>query len=243
MNPQIAPHNLVCTVPQIMDIELAKSKVPFFESNGDVAKYFVETLKKAFSTHLAEPLDRTSAKRLETKFRSISKKEIVKRGFQKFWLRNYAQALEGFNFNSAFSFQQIFQPKIYVKKGSRNCQVILHIPAFVPSESLIFPEEATNFKIKAYLIGVSDLNYNSKENKLGPSKSLFHGKSTLKESAMLPIIRIPVDPFTTLLSLCADDVSENTSMMLVLSIFYYKKDSGRFKELKKQGAMHIEKVL
>jgi PAS domain S-box-containing protein len=40
-----------------MCIEQPKSKFPFFESKGDIAKYLVETLKKAFSTHLAEPLD------------------------------------------------------------------------------------------------------------------------------------------------------------------------------------------
>lgn len=156
-------------------------------------------------------------------------------------LSDARESLEGFEFNTANPFASGVKFKACLRNGAHRGQVILHIPAFIPMKELKVPIEATNFKLCARLISVSDFEKNG-ENLSLVDKGV-HAKEGVYETTMLPVLRIPIQSMTAQLSIPEVKPTHNDlSTLLVMGVkFYFYKDS-KFSFIPDGGMMKIVKV-
>ena len=92
--------------------------------------------------------------------------------------------------------------------------MILHFPAFVPSRETKAPEGATNFKICARLIALSDFSFDNSAKAYRQLNKEYHGRYASFDSGMLPILKMPVDPITTQLSLDQKELPDNQKLQI-----------------------------
>jgi len=121
--------------------------------------------------------------------------------------------------------------------------VILHFPAFIPEKTFKSPKGATNFKITARLIALSDYQFDQKAGGYKPVNKDLHGKFGTYESAMLPLLKIPTEPMTGMISINNRIIPEGTGLFLVMAVSFYRMDNRKFEHLSKESGMQIQKVL
>jgi len=201
-----------------------------------------KALLSSFSPEMMEICESYHCTKLTTQFKNLSKLAEGQAGTRPIYLSKYGNRMLGFEFNSQSRYKKSFNAKYHIRQGSRRDQVIIHFPAFVPDKSFERSKEATNFKINARLVALSDFRYDSNEKLFKPLNTAIHGKFSSYNSGMLPILKIPLDPMTSQLCLNQTVVPDGTSLFLIMAISFYMYDNGRFVHLCKDGCMQIKSV-
>ncbi|MEM9897194.1 MAG: hypothetical protein AAF789_12575 [Bacteroidota bacterium] len=218
--------------------ELRKNQKEF-----GIASMMAKTLRQSLSSGMSEICETYVSGKLTAKFRNLAKMEEGETGTRPLFLSKHGHLLNGFEFNSSAPYEEIFGAKYFVKPGSQRGQVILHFPAFIPMKTFKSPKGASNFKINARLIALSDYSYDQSEKGYVPVNKELHGKYGTYESAMLPLLKIPTEPMTGMISIDNRIVPEGTGLFLVMAISFYSYQSGSFQHLSKSSGMQIQKVL
>ena len=213
-----------------------------YQREFNVASSIARTLKENLTDDMTAICESYLTNKLTAQFKGLARFEEGKAGTRPIYLTKYGQELTGFDFNSLAPYRQVFSAKYFAKSGSRRGQIILHFPSFIPEKVLIYPEDATHFKISARLIALSDFGYHPHENSYRAICKEYHGRSASFDSGKLPILKIPIDPITT--QLCVDQkaIPENTSLVLVMSVSFYRNESGQYIHLNRESTMQIEQV-
>jgi hypothetical protein len=207
-----------------------------------VASVMSRTLRQNLNTDMLNICESYLANKLSARFRGLAKYENGQVGKRPIYLTKYGQQLCGFEFNSQAPFNEVFRTKYHIKAGSRRGQVILHFPSFVPQKNLLYPKDASNFKISARLISLSDFGYDNASGAYNPISKEYHGKCDSFESGMLPILKMPVDPITTHLSIDQRELPGGTTLFLLMSVSFYRYAQGKFTHLEKNSSMQIKQV-
>lgn len=208
-----------------------------------VASMMAKTLRESLTDSLTEICETYVSGRLTAQFRNLAKYEEGETGTRPLYLSKHGHNLNGFEFNTTAPYEQIFGAKYFLKTGSRRGQVIIHFPAFVPE--LTFhkkPEEATNFKIEARLVALSDYKYDQTLKVYRAMNLEFHGKYGSYQSPMLPILKISTEPMTAQVSVDHRAVPEHMGLFLVMAISFYKYENGKFHHLNRESGMSIKQV-
>ncbi len=231
--------------PTAKDIRTKKSYQQLRNNQKEfgVASMMSKTLRQSLSTCMNEICETYSSGKLTAKFRTLAKLEEGETGTRPLCPSKHGHHLNGFEFNNDSPYKKIFDAKYYVKNGSRKGQVILHFPAFIPDKAFKKPEEATNFKIVARLVALSDYTFNLSEGLYQPSNEAVHGTYGSFESPMLPLLKIPTEPMTAQVSLPNTNlVGDDIGLFLVMAVSFYKYNSGQFQHLPKESGMQIHEV-
>lgn len=207
-----------------------------------VASMMAKVLRNSLSDGMSEICETYVSGRLTAQFRNIAKYGEGKTGTRPLYLSKYGHHLNGFEFNTTAPYEQIFGAKYFVQGGSSRGHVILHFPAFIPDKTFKKPEEATNFKISARLVALSDFKYDASENIYMPMNEDLHGKYGSYQSAMLPILKIPTEPMTAHLAIEHKSIPDDTALFLVMAVSFYRYEDGKFNHLPKESGMTIKRV-
>lgn len=230
--------------PTIQDI---KTKPTYQELRNNqqefaVASMMSKVLRNSLSDSMAEICETYVSGRLTAKFKSLTKYEEGRTGTRPLCLSKHGHHLSGFEFNSTAPYEQIFGAKYFVKGGSSRGQVILHFPAFIPEKTFTKPKDATNFKINARLVALSDYKYDSTERIYRALNKDLHGKYGSYQSPMLPILKIPTEPMTAHVSIDNIKIPDDTALFLVMAVSFYHYKEGKFIHLSKESGMSIKRV-
>ncbi|MEM6736668.1 MAG: hypothetical protein AAF620_11425 [Bacteroidota bacterium] len=209
----------------------------------NVASMMAKTLRQSLSPGMSEICEAYISGKLTAKFRKLAKMEEGETGTRPLFLSKHGHLLNGFDFNANAPFEDIFGAKYFVKPGSQRGQVILHFPAFIPKKTFKSPKEATNFKIIARLIALSDYRFDHRVQGYMPLNKGLHGKYGTFEIAMLPLLKIPMEPTTGMVSINNGIVSKETGLFLIMALCFYKYEDGKFEHLNKSSSMKILQVL
>lgn len=203
-----------------------------------VATQMSKTIKESLDNEMKQIVQPHSSKKLTSIVRqSFAGNDVVGIG-------DAQEGLEHFSFNAVNSFSKGSTTKYFIRKGSGRGQVILHIPAFIPVQALQAPEEATNFKLKAHLVAISDFESNKQTEEFIACAPEDHGKVGSFESSMLPLLKIQTQPITAQVSTDRNKVlHEKSGLVLLIAVKFFKYSSGKFTHLPEKGIVEILKVL
>ena len=207
-----------------------------------VASMMAKVLRNSLSEGLTEICETYVSGRLTAQFRNIAKYEDGPTGTRPMYVTKHGHSLSGFEFNTTAPYEDIFGAKYFLKSGSKRGQVILHFPQFIPEDTFKAPHGATNFKINARLVALSDYQFDHEEESYRAMNQEFHGKYGSYQSQMLPILKIPTEPMTAHVSVDQDEVPENTALFLLMAISFYRYENGKFVHLNKNSGMTIKQV-
>ncbi len=207
-----------------------------------VASMMSDVLTSSLSGDMSEICKSQTTSRLTAKFRRLAECELGMDDARPLSISKHGHSLSGFEFNRDAKYEDIFGAKYFIKAGSRKGQVILHFPAFIPEHTFIKPEGATNFKINARLVAISDFYFNQELNSYEALHEEHHGKYGSFESPMLPILKMPTEPMTTQVSLNEKDLPEELGLFLVMSVSFFHYENGGFEHLSKKSGMTIKQV-
>lgn len=208
----------------------------------EVALEISKSLLSSFSPEMVEICESDHCMKLTAQIKNVSKLAEGQVGTRSLYLSKYGKRLNGFEFNNNAPFKKTFQAKHYIKQGSRRDQLIIHFPAFVPDKVLKRSNKATNFKISTRMVALSDVRYEYTDEKCIPLNGKLHGKFVSHDSAMLPILKMPMDSMTSQLCLNQPLFPESASLFLIMSISFYSYAHGQFVHLKNDGCVQIKKV-
>jgi len=209
-----------------------------------IASMLSKTLRNSLTTGMSAICETYVSGKLTAQFRNLAKLEQGKTGTRPLVVSKHGHLLNGFEFNPERPYQSVFDAKYFVKNSQQKGKVILHFPAFIPEKTFLYPEGATNFKINASLVSLSDYRFSNDDNCYYPSCEEDHGKSGFYESNMLPILKMPTEPITTHVSISNNgrSLDENTGVFLIMAIRFFKYSNGTFEHLSKDGAMQIKNL-
>ncbi|XOV94436.1 MAG: hypothetical protein ACFHWX_06965 [Bacteroidota bacterium] len=207
-----------------------------------VASMLSKTLRDALTGNLNEICETYVSGRLTAQFRNLVKSEEGPTGKRPFYVSKHGQLLNGFEFNTSKTYDQVFKEQYYLKAGSRCGQIILHFPAFIPDESFKCPKGATNFKVNARLVSLSDYVYDDFEETYMPLNKEIHGLFNSYETPMLPLLKIPTSPMTSQVCINHEGNDQNAAFFLIMAISFYSYENGKFVHLPNDSAMSIKKV-
>ena len=170
---------------------------------------------------------------------------VINKGFgngeEQLSIRSTAKELEKFEFNADNPFSSGVNSKFCLREGSHKGHVILHVPAFIPEKDLNVPADATNFKICARLISVSDFERNGEQATI--CNKAQHNKVGTYETTMLPVLRIPTQPLTAQLAIPnVIHLHSDVSTVLVIGIKFYSYKNSKFSFMPESGMMKIVTV-
>ena len=207
------------------------------------ASIMAKALRNSLSSRMIEICESYVSGRLTAQFRNLATKESGKNGMRPLYPSKYGHLLAGFEFNTTAPYDEIFGARYFVKCGSGRGQVILHFPSFIPIKTFKKPSVATNFKINARLVAISDYHYDCDHKKYIPLDKKNHGKYGFYDSGMLPLLKIPIEPMTTRISIeGAPHITKNVGLFLVMAISFFEYRDHRFIHLPKESAMQIKRV-
>lgn len=207
-----------------------------------VASMMAKVLRDSLSEGLTEICETYVSGRLTAQFRNLAKYEEGPTGTRPLYLTKHGHNLSGFEFNTTAPYEEVFGAKYFLKTGSIRGHVILHFPAFVPEDTFKAPKGATNYKINARLVALSDYQYDADEKVYRAINKEFHGKYGSYQSPMLPILKMPTEPMTAHVSVDQTSVPENTALFLLMAVSFYQYDKGKFTHLNKDSGMTIKQV-
>ncbi len=199
-------------------------------------------LRCSFTNGMANVCESYVSGRLKAKFRNIAKTGRQEAGYNAFLFSKFGEALNGFEFNSEHPFHDVFKARYFVKNGSNRGHLILHYPAFIPKEKLTVPEEASHFKLYTQLVTLSDFEFDD-EHGYRPISKKFHGKKSEFYSQMLPILKIPIQPITSQLSVNNGmGVPNSSGLLLTMGIHFYRYEDCKYVPMSKKSALGIVSV-
>ncbi|MEQ6121022.1 hypothetical protein [Reichenbachiella sp. MALMAid0571] len=202
-----------------------------------VASCMSKTIKESFDAEMLDLIESYNSVQLTSAIRnSFSNDSALS-------IRDTVNNLPKFDFNTSSRFDKTVMTKVFVKGGSHNGYVILHVPAFVPANELTIPDEATNFKISARLISISDFTFSKEFNAYIPVNIDAHGLFGSFHTTMLPVLRMQTQPITT--QICINKckpLESGVGTVLVVAVKFYNYDQGKFVHLSDSGTMKIMKV-
>ncbi len=207
-----------------------------------VASMMSKVLRESLSDCMTEICETYVSGRLTAQFRNLAKYEEGPTGTRPMYLSKYGHHLNGFEFNTTAPYEEIFGAKYFVQKGSKRGQVILHFPAFIPEKTFRRPAGATNFKLTARLVALSDYSFDLSQNTYRATNEDLHGKFGSFESAMLPLLKIATEPMTTMISIDHKQIPDETALFLVMAVSFYRYESGKFIHLSRESGMSIKQV-
>ncbi|MFT4736546.1 MAG: hypothetical protein ACI8QD_000564 [Cyclobacteriaceae bacterium] len=207
-----------------------------------VASMMSKVLRQSFSENMSAICETYSSGKLTARFRNLAKLEEGQTGTRPMIPSKHGHELNGFEFNNKAPYKKIFGAKYFVKGGSRNGQVILHFPSFIPMEVFDAPAEATNFKINARLVAISDYQYDAKSESYRPIAEGAHGSFGTYESNMLPLLKMPTEPMTGQVSIPVSDLEEGVGTFLIMAVSFFRYESGHFIHLPAHSGMQIHEV-
>lgn len=213
-----------------------EAKESIQKNNYGIATLISKAVFNALDDEMREMAEAYTPKRLAS---------LINKGFgeadKHLSVRNTNEALEGFEFNTSNTFEAGVTSKFCLREGSHKGHMIMHMPAFIPEKELNIPEDATNFKICARLVSVSDFERNGEQATIRNKEQ--HGKVGIYETTMLPVLRIPTQPLTAQLSIPAvANLSSDTATILVMGIKFYAYKDSKFSFMPNHGMMKIMKV-
>ncbi|MDP4681204.1 MAG: hypothetical protein NWS46_12670 [Cyclobacteriaceae bacterium] len=208
------------------------------KNKRSVANFITQTIKNSLDAEMLDLFESYISVRLTSMIRN-SLQEDKYLSLKK---SQYHQ-LENFDFNNSNPFISTVLTKVFVKGGSHNGYAILHVPAFVPEFDLTVPADATNFKISAKLIAISDFIY-AEEPKAYISKNIeANGNVGSFETTMLPVLKIQTQPITSQICINrCEPMGNEVSTILVLAFKFYKYNKGKFMHLSENGTMKIMNI-
>ncbi|MFT5640436.1 MAG: hypothetical protein ACI9A7_000533 [Cyclobacteriaceae bacterium] len=208
-----------------------------------MASMMAKSLRESLSPTMSEICESYVSGRLTAKFRNLTSLEDGQTGRRPMTLSKHGHLLNGFEFNSEHPYEQIFGANYFIKSGSRKGQVILHFPSFIPENTFARPDGATNFKIKARLVALSDFSFDINEDAYVAKNKDLHGKFGDFETTMLPLLKIPLEPMTAMIGIdYPEGIPEETACFLVMAISFYRYEVGKFNHLSKKSGMTIKRV-
>lgn len=208
-----------------------------------IASALSKTLRDTLPQELADISEKYASGKLTAQFRNLAKMEEGQTGTRSFVLSEHGKMLQGFNFNSEHPFPEEFSSKFFIKQGSHRGHAILHFPEFIPAKTLNAPEETTNFKISGHIVALSDYYYDEAIGAYFPSNPDIHGKWGSFDSQMLPLLKIPMQPFTEQVTANQwKPVPLKAGVFLLLSVRFFKYENSQFRQLSKSSYMQIMKV-
>lgn len=202
-----------------------------------VATLMSKTLRDSLDVDMREIVEPHMAKKLTS---------IIRQGYSTdgdLMVAESKAGLENLNLNSSNDFSKGGGTKYFIRRGAHKGHIILHVPAFIPVRALNVPEGATNFKLSAKLVALSNYRRDKDLGVFVPSAPEAHGKCGTYESSMLPLLKIPTQPITAQISTDRGrPLSEQTGTVLVLAAKFYKYNAGKFTHLPQEGIIQILKV-
>ncbi|SMD32713.1 hypothetical protein SAMN04488029_1064 [Reichenbachiella faecimaris] len=206
------------------------------KNNYGVATLMSKAIFNALDADMLEMAESYCSKRLAS---------TINKGFDSgknlLSLRNTTSSLEGFEFNTENTFNAGCCTKFCLREGAHKGHIILHVPAFVPEKELNIPKDATNFKISARLISVSDFERNGEQ--VSINNKVQHAKVGIYETTMLPVLRISTQPLTAQLSIPGVGAIHNdVSAVLIMAIKFYSYKDSKFSFMPESGMMKIKTV-
>lgn len=206
------------------------------KSNFGVASLISKTVINALDDEMRAMIEAYSSKRLSS---------LINKGFRNdngsLSIRDTAHELEQFEFNTENTFKSGVTSKLCLREGADKARVILHVPAFVPEKELNIPSDATNFKISARLISISDFERNGAH--VSICNKAQHAKVGVYETTMLPVLRMPTQPLTAQLSIPGiANIHNDVSSVLVMGIKFYAYKHSKFSFMPESGMMKIMTV-
>ncbi|WP_456461209.1 hypothetical protein [Reichenbachiella sp.] len=216
--------------------QASESKELINKNNYGVATLMSKAIFSSLGPEMQEMTESYCSKRLAS---------VINKGFDPasnlLSVRDAKSSLEHFEFNSENAFNAGVTSKFYLREGAHKGHVILHVPAFVPEQELNIPKDATNFKICARLISVSDFERNGEQ--VAVSNKVQHSKVGIYETTMLPVLRIPTQPLTAQLTIpTGGSIHNDVSAVLVLGIKFYAYANSKFSFKPEHGMMKIMTV-
>lgn len=230
--------------PTIEQIKTSDSYKPLRDNQKEfgVASIMAKTLRGSLSNGMTEICGSYVSGRLTAQFRNLAKYEEGITGTRPLYVSKHGHHLSGFEFNTTAHYEDIFGAKYFIKPGSERGQVIIHFPGFIPDDTFVKPDDATNFKIGARLVAMSDYRYDDETNTYKAINDELNGKFGSFESKMYPLLKIPVDPMTTMVSIDEMNFPDDAALFLVMAISFFKYENGKFRHLSKDSAMSIKRV-
>lgn len=207
------------------------------KNKQSVASLMAKTIKDSFDHEMTSLIESYNTVRLTSAIRNSFSNE------KSLSIKDATSCLQKFDFNTTNPFDKTVATKVFVKGGSHNGYAILHVPAFVPVNELTIPDEATNFKISARLISLSDFTFSNELNAYVPINNDAHGQFGSYHTTMLPVLRMQTQPITT--QICINKckpLESGVGTVLVLAVKFYKYDHGKFSHIAESGAMKVMKV-
>lgn len=218
------------------------SKNSFSEIETCTATLLAQSLKNSLSPVMSEICGTRVDGRLTAQFKNIVKYEEGEAGSRPLCLSRHGSCLGGFEFNTSAPYDHVFGAEYFIKTGSRRGHVILHFPSFVPAQTFERPENATNFKISARLVAISDFSYDEDAKKYVPVNPNYHGQYGEYKSSMLPLLKMSTEPMTTQLSISPLEIPEKMGVFLIMAVSFFHYENGRFEHLAADSAMSIKQV-
>ncbi|MEQ9425001.1 MAG: hypothetical protein RJQ09_11315 [Cyclobacteriaceae bacterium] len=199
-------------------------------------------VKCSFTNGIANICESYVGNRLKAKFRTIAKHGRKEAGSHAVLFSKFGETLSGFEFNSKRPYHETFKCKYFIKQSTNRGHLIIHFPAFVPIQELKAPKEATHFKLYSQLITLSDYEFDEDQG-YRPISKKAHGKKSDFYSPMLPILKIPVQPMTSQLSVNNGlGVSDSTGLLLIMGVHFYSFKNSKYEPLPKESSLDIVKV-
>jgi len=225
-------NNLLDTPNAVIKLDAKASK---FKTTFNASSHISKTLIDGLGSELKSMCEGYSTRKLASRIN----KALDETGGNS--VRACSKQLEGYDFNTSNAYKSGVKAKFFIKPGSNKGNVIFHIHSFVPTKDLHVPKHATNFKIMARLVSVSDLQIKPEGIELLQPKQ--DGKVGSFQTPMLPILKMSTQPMTSQLRLMnSAPINDNVSTVLVVAIKFYEYKDKKFSLLPKDGMMSIIKV-
>ncbi|RJE74363.1 hypothetical protein [Reichenbachiella sp. MSK19-1] len=206
-----------------------------FKNKFAVATHISESIHRGIGKELASMTTNLSAKRLASKINSSLDNT------SKYSLADIVDDLRGYDFNEESSFDALVKTKFCVKSGAHKGHAIFHVPAFIPIDDIKVPKQATNFKISARLVSVSDFLIKTDSIEMLSPKA--DSKKGSFQSPMLPILQTSTEPMTAQLRLLeTGPIAQNASTVLVIGVMFYRYEDKKFVALDEEGIISIRNV-
>lgn len=211
----------------------AETNEAFNKNNFGIATLISKTIFSSLDEEMRTMSESYSSKRLAS---TINKGFHTSEGLLS--ISDAVDALENFEFNTENPFGSGVTSKFCLREGAHKGHMILHVPAFVPEKELNIPSDATNFKICARLISISD--FERRGDHVSISNKVQHDKVGVYETTMLPVLRIPTQPLTAQLSIPGvSAIQSDVSTVLVMGVKFYSYKDSKFSFMPESGMMKI----
>jgi hypothetical protein len=220
------------------DLKGHSSAIPINKKNKQaVATLITQTIKKSLDEEMLNLIQSYITVRLTSLIRkSFTSDKLLSIGSK-------SNELVGFDFNTSSLFKNTVNSKIFVRGGSHNGYAILHVPAFVPEFELGVPDEATNFKICAKLVAISDFKYSEELKSFSPMNVESHASQGTFETTMLPVLKMQTQPITSQICINrCEPLGKDVHTILVMAIKFYNYQKGKFTHLANKGSMKVMNV-